>query len=112
MTREELKVHCLKQVEHCEMWAKHNGEEPSGKVYEEHKLILELLEQEPFINKSCVSSGVCEYDKLKALNEIRTEIEEYRDSMPWKSETLTKWEAINYILENIIDKHKESEVER
>ena len=31
MTREELKAHCLKQIEGCEMWAKHNGEEPSGK---------------------------------------------------------------------------------
>ena len=47
MTREELKKHCLKQIEICEMWAKHRGEEPHGKVYEEHKLILELLEQEP-----------------------------------------------------------------
>ncbi len=47
MTREELKVHCEKQIKECEMWAKHKEEEPSGKVYEEHKLILELLEQEP-----------------------------------------------------------------
>jgi len=49
MTREELKEHCLKQVERCEMWAKYKSEEPSGKIYEEHKLILELLEQEPII---------------------------------------------------------------
>ncbi len=47
MTREELKRHCEKQVESCEKWAKYAGEEPHGKVYEEHKLILELLEQEP-----------------------------------------------------------------
>lgn len=47
MTREELKRHCLKQIENCEMWARYKGEEPHGKVYEEHKLILELLEQEP-----------------------------------------------------------------
>ena len=32
------------------MWARHNGGEPHGKVYEEHKLILELLEQEPCEN--------------------------------------------------------------
>ena len=51
MTREELKAHCLKQIEGCEMWARHNGEEPHGKVYEEHKLILELLEQESVIDK-------------------------------------------------------------
>lgn len=47
MTREELKEHCLRQVESCEMWAKCKGEEPHGKIYEEHKLILELLEKEP-----------------------------------------------------------------
>lgn len=46
MTREELKVHCEKQIKQCEMWAKYKGENPSGKVYEEHQLILELLEQE------------------------------------------------------------------
>lgn len=46
MTREELKAHCLKQIEGCEMWARLKGEEPRGKVYEEHKLILELLEHE------------------------------------------------------------------
>ena len=47
MTREELKEHCKKTVEQCEMWAIHRGEEPSGKVYEEHKAILNILEQEP-----------------------------------------------------------------
>lgn len=35
---------------------------------------LEKLEQEPFINKPCVSSGVCEHDKNKALDKIRAEI--------------------------------------
>lgn len=47
MTREELKEHCKKQVEMCEMWAIAKGEKPHGRIYEEHKLILELLEQEP-----------------------------------------------------------------
>lgn len=51
MTREELKIHCEKQMEMCEMWAISKGEKPSGKVYEEHKLILELLEQEPVFDK-------------------------------------------------------------
>lgn len=50
MTREELKEHCEKQIEMCEFWAISKGEKPSGKVYEEHKLILELLEQEPCKN--------------------------------------------------------------
>ena len=51
MTREELKAHCLKQIEDCEMWARVKGKEPSGKVYEEHKLILELLEQDTVLDK-------------------------------------------------------------
>ena len=32
------------------------------------------LEQEPFINKPCVSSGVCEHDKNKVLDKLRAEI--------------------------------------
>ena len=51
MTREELKKHCEKQIENCKMLAKRNGEELHGKVYEEHKLILELLERESVLDK-------------------------------------------------------------
>lgn len=51
MTREELKKHCEKQIEMCEMWAISKGEKPSGKIYEEHNLILELLEQETVLDK-------------------------------------------------------------
>lgn len=51
MTREELKRHCLKQIEMCEMWARLRGEETHRKIYEEHKLILELLEQEPVLDR-------------------------------------------------------------
>lgn len=47
ITKEELRKHCIKQIEQCEKWAKHMGEtHVNSKVYEEHKLILELLEQE------------------------------------------------------------------
>lgn len=53
MTREELKEHCRKTVEQCEMWAIHRGEEPSGKVYEEHKAVLDILEQEPTDKPMC-----------------------------------------------------------
>jgi len=49
MTREELKEHCEKKMEMCELWAISQGKEPSGKVYEEHKMILELLEQTTWI---------------------------------------------------------------
>ena len=39
------------------------------------------LEQEPFINKPCVSSGVCEHDKNRVLDKIRAEIAEYGSIM-------------------------------
>ena len=45
MTKEELKVHCENQIKICEEYAQDNKEEPSGNIYEEHKLILEILEE-------------------------------------------------------------------
>lgn len=47
MTREELKEHCERQIAECVRFAKFKNEEPHGKVYEEHKLILELLQSTP-----------------------------------------------------------------
>ena len=43
MTKEELREHCEKQVRMCEEWARGNDREPSGKTYEEHKLVLDLI---------------------------------------------------------------------
>lgn len=40
------------------------------------------------------------------IEQIRDEIEEYRDSLPWESNSIVKWNTINYILEQIIDKYK------
>lgn len=39
-------------------------------------MIDELLEQQPFINKPCISEGVCREDKMQTLDKIRTEIEQ------------------------------------
>ena len=61
MTREELKRHCLNQIESCEKWARLSGQEPYGKIYEEHKLILELLEQQ-----SC-DDAISRQDALRAF---------------------------------------------
>lgn len=52
MTREELKEHCKRQVQQFERVEKIMPVTPNDwKRYEEHKLILELLEQEPILNK-------------------------------------------------------------
>lgn len=47
MTREQLKEHCERQIKECERYAQAKGEKPSGKIYEEHMLILELLKPVP-----------------------------------------------------------------
>lgn len=89
MTREELKKHCLKQIEGCEMWAKHNGEEPHGKVYEEHKLILELLEQESVLDK------------------VRAEIKGWQVDIHDNESDAGKHDFVFERIFEIIDKHKE-----
>jgi len=35
------------------------------------------LEQDPFINKPCVSSGVCEHDKNVVLDKIKKDVKEW-----------------------------------
>lgn len=48
MTREELKEHCQRQIQQFERVEKIMPVTPNDwKRYEEHKLVLELLEQEP-----------------------------------------------------------------
>ena len=95
MTREELKEHCEKQIEMCEMWAISKGEKPSGKIYEEHKLILELLEQEPILDK------------------IRAEIESKREEVSNKNSENNELQAFFHGLNDglkdardIIEKYK------
>lgn len=47
-------------------------------------------------------------EQENVLDKIRTEIEEYRDSLSWESKSIVEFGVINYILEQIIDKHIES----
>lgn len=122
MTREELKTHCEKQIENCEMWALWKGEEPHGKVYEEHKLILELLEQETvskevydheyFLRKDLdFKLAKLEHDKNEVLDKIRAEIKalspeptayDVVDGNPVKDAV---WETLIEV-DKIIDKYK------
>lgn len=43
--------------------------------YKDGKEKAKASEQEPFINKPCVSSEVCEHDKNKVLDKLRAEID-------------------------------------
>lgn len=64
-----------------------------------------VTQQEPFINKPCVSIGVCDEDKVKVLDKIRAEIMDtgaYEQEVDGKTEFLN---GINYCL-SVIDKYK------
>ena len=42
-------------------------------------IAIKAIEQQPFINKPCISEGVCREDKIKVLDKIRAEIEEQKE---------------------------------
>ncbi len=65
MTREELKAHCERVVRNCESLAcnKYEGLD-NNKVYQEHKLILELLDHESreiAISKQLIKEQMLKY---------------------------------------------------
>lgn len=61
------------------------GDDEEVPMSDKDKLLLEVnkaicdnlkaIEQEPFMNKACVSNKVCEHDKKVVLDKIRAEIE-------------------------------------
>ena len=63
------------------------------------------IASEPFINKPCISEGVCREDKIQTLDKIRVEL-----IRSIRNGTLTI-ESGNEELFRIIDKYKESEDE-
>lgn len=69
MTREEA-------IAFGEMWLDVSEDCKDSNTYDFFKISIEVLKQRPFINKPCVSSGVCEHDKNTVLDKIRTEIEQ------------------------------------
>ena len=72
--------------------------------------IIKELEQEPFINKLCVSSGVCEHDKNKVLDNIRAEIEPTR-KMYLEMNDIDWLNGCDYVL-SVIDKCRAESEER
>ena len=129
--KEQLEIFGGEHREFIEMAIKALDQEPSGNAINrqavldlfnksseyswEMSLLRKKIEkmpsvtpQEPFINKPCVSSGVCEHDKNKVLDKIRAEIEALPKTYPFTNhiDTYVKEKDV----EDIIDKYK-SEIE-
>lgn len=46
-----------------------------GDIEGDYEIVRKYENEEPFINKPCISRGVCEHDKNAILDKIRAEIE-------------------------------------
>ena len=73
-----------------------------------NKLAIEALEQEPFINKPCVSEKVCEHDKQMVLDKLRAEIDgiEINGQVDEHTSFIRTGEQVKQLALNIIDKYK------
>lgn len=69
---------------------------------------LEALEQEPFVNKTCISSKVCEHDKEVVLDKIRAEIKKSSHGKWYVGRIDGKTEEVLLLDEvmQILDKYK------
>ena len=97
---------------HKKYWDYFNCKElECGKVWDGHTeedvtRLLSLGQQSSFINKPCISEGVCREDKIQVLEKIRAEIEQIRLH---KAEFLTsdgKACVDSQEVFNIIDKYR------
>ena len=80
MTREEI-------IDFCDMKAQLEPENED--VF---NAIIKALEQEPFINKPCVSEKVCEHDKNVVLDKIDEVITDALDKSTDQKESQTlRW---------------------
>lgn len=80
---------------------------------EELEKRIETLEQEPFINKPCVSGEVCGHDKNKVLDKIRAEIDgiEINGQVDIHTSFVRTGEHVKQMTLDIIDKYRKGEGE-
>ena len=78
-TKNDLGVDCISRQAVIDLMMQKWGENFSGdsamqESIDAIRVMPSVTSQEPFINKPCVSSGVCEHDKNVVLDKIRAEI--------------------------------------
>ena len=64
---------------------------------DERDLVNMEWEEEPFINKPCISTGVCHEDKVKVLDKIRAEIEQVKSIMNEEIINHDRKDLINFV---------------
>jgi hypothetical protein len=68
---------------------------------------------EPFINKSCISEGVCHEDKVKVLDKIRAEIDgiEINGQVDEHTSFVRTGDHVKQMALEIIDKYRKGDTE-
>lgn len=95
MTREET-------IEFGNRWLEVNEDSKNSRTYEFFQIVIKLLDQEPFINKDCVSKSACHEDKIRVLDKITTEMEQLTVAVDTNcNQYVSKNDVIN-----IINKYK------
>ena len=67
---------------------------------------IDLLEQEPFINKPCISQGVCNEDKIKVLDKIKAEIKDWQTDIHDNEYNAEKHDFVFERIYEIIDEYR------
>ena len=74
-----------------------------GDIEGDYEIVRKYEEQDPFINKPCVSSRVCEHDKQKVLDKIRAEIKALTSNRGFLSCSV---DHIHEEIDAVFDKYK------
>lgn len=102
-TKNDLGVDCISRQEVLDLIADYDLS--MGQVVRGIHALPSVTPQEPFINKPCVSGGVCEHDKNKVLDKLRAEIEQNAYPIVHGVNNHEKGMTLYGILQ-IIDKYK------
>lgn len=72
--------------------------QPYQYINEVLDMAIKALEQEPFINKDCVSKSACHEDKIRVLDKITTEMEQLTVAVDTnRNQYVSKNDVINII---------------
>lgn len=100
---EKIKETIQLELQTCKLQICELSDDEINAFVDSMKNMRPVVESQPFINKPCISEGVCREDKLQVLDKIKEEI---RDNTYFINE-ITEKEGIDFeTVEKIIDKYK------
>jgi hypothetical protein len=96
-----------REIESLDYYLQNHTDDYSEESHTAMMMAIKALEAQPFINKPCISEGVCREDKIQVLDKIRAEIERKAHSGQWSDATI--YGMLKAVA--IIDKYREGGAE-